>query len=175
MGNYVLFKKYIRKEPRGFINFTSIHFQLTAKTYVAQVLYSVQAKIQSPNLLSFNVRGVILCKPKFKVPKIFYVFIFMGGGGGVLCKLKIKVPNFLGFYFRNGGGILCKSRLKVPKSSKFSFIGEGVFWDSLDLKSSQLFILGEGYSIPLKPKVPTSLTIFIGGILYQLLAEYGIL
>ena len=35
MGNYVACKKYKKKRQSGFINFTSTHLELTAKTYVA--------------------------------------------------------------------------------------------------------------------------------------------
>ena len=35
MGNYVACKKYKKKRQSGFINFTSTHLELTAKSYVA--------------------------------------------------------------------------------------------------------------------------------------------
>ena len=35
MGNYVACKKYKKKWQSGFINFTSTHLELTAKSYVA--------------------------------------------------------------------------------------------------------------------------------------------
>ena len=52
MGNYVACKKYKKKKRQsGFINFTSTHLELTAKSYVAIGTGTLKTKNSSNKML----------------------------------------------------------------------------------------------------------------------------
>ena len=120
----------------------------------------------------------------YEPPEFFHnLFVREGRDSGILQKSKVHpIPQLV--FFIGGGGFLDSPEIKSP--SKFhNYLLQEVFWDSPEIKSpsnSITFHLGRGFLPNPKPEVLTSQTIFIsgdgeggGGILYQLLAEYGIL